>query len=618
MQAKQPLDEKIRDNNSWFEMKNSEYEKQKRIAAGGNPYAYDNPSAWLFSSIANKHADFMDNIPMPAVQAREQSDETSAKILAEVLPVIFEQNDFEEKYDNACWDKLKSSASVYSVVWDKHKNGIGDICIDTVDILNLFWQPDVKNIQDSKNLFYVKMVDLETAKEMFPDFDISATPESLRPKQYREQQLDNSQHENERVAIVNWYYKKYSVEQNRYILHYVQYINEHLIFASENDPELKFTGWYDHGYYPFIVDNLFYSANSPVGISLVDINKQNEKDIEELKRYIMENAKETRGARYFIKDSDVDFNMDDFSNPDKKFIRVSGGVGDDRIRPIQVQALPNFIYEYMNFLITEQKETSNNKDISTGSTGSGVTSGAAIAALQEAGNKTSRDMLKGTYRVYAEACRLVIELIRQFYTEERCFRVVLADGGIEYKMISSQMLKPTTAAGIIREPIFDVKVSAQKSSPFSRVAQNEMAQNLYNIGAFNPDNIDATLVMLSIMDFDGKDQVIEKLNTQKSLQQQVSIFNSVIQNLMSNPATAQIAQQAVQQAQFMMQMQGATGTNGTQSTQGMVQQNLANNDSYQSAISGAMNEYKTPYANKLAQKTIVDTSRDNNDNSFIK
>ena len=47
-------------------------------------------SAWLFNSLINKHADFMDNYPCPAILPRERSDEDTAKILSQVVPVILD------------------------------------------------------------------------------------------------------------------------------------------------------------------------------------------------------------------------------------------------------------------------------------------------------------------------------------------------------------------------------------------------------------------------------------------------------------------------------------------------------------------------------------------------
>lgn len=71
----------------------------------GNKNIYDPQpvSAWLFNSIANKHADVMDNYPEPNVLPREESDTESAKVLSEILPVILEQRGFEDTYSNTWW-----------------------------------------------------------------------------------------------------------------------------------------------------------------------------------------------------------------------------------------------------------------------------------------------------------------------------------------------------------------------------------------------------------------------------------------------------------------------------------------------------------------------------------
>ena len=43
-----------------------------------------------------------------------------------------------------------------------------------------------------------------------------------------------------------------------------------------------------------------------------------------------------------------------------------------------------------------------------------MTAASAIAALQEAGSKLSRDMIKDSYNAHAQVVLLVIELVRQF------------------------------------------------------------------------------------------------------------------------------------------------------------------------------------------------------------
>ena len=85
---------------------------------------------------------------------------------------------------------------------------------------------------------------------------------------------------------------------------------------------------------------------------------------------------------------------------------MSGNVDTTRLRQIDPPQLSNYVIEMRNAKIEELKETSGNRDFSQGSTTSGVTAASAIAALQEAGSKLSRDMIKGSYicLLYTSRC----------------------------------------------------------------------------------------------------------------------------------------------------------------------------------------------------------------------
>ena len=57
-----------------------------------------------------------------------------------------------------------------------------------------------------------------------------------------------------------------------------------------------------------------------------------------------------------------------------------------------------------------------------------MTAASAIAAMQEAGSKLSRDGNKAAYRAFREVVELVVELIRQFYDLPRQFRILGENG----------------------------------------------------------------------------------------------------------------------------------------------------------------------------------------------
>ena len=152
--------------------------------------------------------------------------------------------------------------------------------------------------------------------------------------------------------------------------------------------------------------------------------------------------------------------------------------------------------------IDEMKETSANRDFSQGSVSGGVTAAAAISALQEAGSKTSRDMIAASYRAFVELMALTIELVREFYDEPRIFRIA-GEGTARFVEFSAGELRGKC------EPVFDVYVRPQKRSAYSKLAQNELARELYRLGFFKPELAEQALAALELMEFDGKEKTAD-------------------------------------------------------------------------------------------------------------
>ena len=91
--GKAALDKRIVDNELWFRMRHWKNYKNEMMEGKPTP-----ASGWLFNSIANKHADAMDNYPAPNVLPRAADDEQTARVLSSILPVVLEQADYEQVY----------------------------------------------------------------------------------------------------------------------------------------------------------------------------------------------------------------------------------------------------------------------------------------------------------------------------------------------------------------------------------------------------------------------------------------------------------------------------------------------------------------------------------------
>ena len=247
--------------------------------------------------------------------------------------------------------------------------------------------------------------------------------------------------------------------------------------------------------------------------------------IDKLSGNILENALMVSKPRFF-KAANTGVNMEQFADWSQSIVEVEGGSLDEtRIRQISVDPVPGNVVDVLQLKINELKETTANRDYNAGSTTSGVTAAAAIAALQEAGNKTSRDMLTASYRAYVKIGRMVIELMRQFYDEARAFRIT-APGhqGYQFVQFSNAAIRaqqmqpiPGLAEQIYRVPVFDIDIKAQKRSPFSQLSQNEMAKEFYGLGFFNPEMAQQSMVCLEMMDFEGKDRIVQQIQQGQTL-----------------------------------------------------------------------------------------------------
>ena len=504
-QGKANLEQRIIDNEQWYKLRHWECMRDKKQQVQPT-------SAWLFNSLANKHADAMDNFPSPNILPREEGDKGEAEMLSSIIPVILEQNDFEETYDNVQDYRLKSGTGVYGIFWDNEKmNGLGDISILKADLINLFWEPGITDIQRSRHLFHVELADNDLLEQEYPQLRGKLGSSSIDLSKYV---YDDTVDTSTKSAVVDWYYKKR--QNGRNVLHYCKYVNDVVLFATENDPEMAERGWYDHGQYPFVFDPLFSMEGTPCGFGYIDVGKDTQAYIDRANQAIMQNMLANAKPRHFIR-SDGSVNEAEYADITKDFIHVDGSLGQDSILPVQGKPLNNVYIQVLHDKIDELKETTGNRDISTGGTASGVTAASAIAAMQEAGSKLSRDHNKASYRAFRKVVLMVIELIRQFYDLPRCFRIIGENGTARFVEYSNANLQPQMQGiemGVdmgYRLPLFDVEITAQKASPYSKMSQNELALQFFGAGFFNPQMSDQALACLEMMDFDRKQGIMQRI-----------------------------------------------------------------------------------------------------------
>lgn len=527
--GKARLDQKIVANEEWWKKRQWKY-----IHDGETSDRFEPATPWLFSCIQTRHADFMDAFPTCNIRPRQQDDKGEAKILSEIIPVILEQNDYEQTYSDVAWYLLKQGACCQGVFWDGTKhNGLGDISIKEIDFINLYWEPGITDIQKSTNVFYTELVDNSLLESKYPDIKGKLNSKPIEMAKYI---YDDYVDTTEKSMVVDWYYKKFV--NGKETLQFVKFVNDIVLYATENDTtaptitqidpvtqmpievpsgqSMAVRGLYDHAKYPFVVKPLFPIEGSLVGYGLTDIGRDTQMEIDLINQAVTENAIAGAKPRYFVR-GNGNINEQEFLDLSKPLVHTNTSLAEEYVREIPHNQLDSMYVSFLESKINELKYCTSNQDANNGVAPSGVTSASGIAALQEVGGKGSRDANKAIYRAYREVILFVIELIRQFYDTKRTFRIVPdAIIGEQFVDYSNEGIKPQPQMnmgieGGYRIPEFDVEVTTEKANPYKKIEVNELALQFYGNGFFNPEMSDQALGALEMMDFDQKDEVMNKI-----------------------------------------------------------------------------------------------------------
>ena len=553
-EGKTRLEQRIIDNEQFWKLRH--WEQMEKEGQGGNSGDPQPASGWLVNCILSKHADAMDCYPAPTVLPREPDDRQEAQRLSRILPVVLKKNQFKRTYSSAWWYKLKSGCAVYGVFWDGTKlGGLGDISVKRMDLLNLFWEPGVTDIQDSAHFFSTELVDNDKLLAEYPQLEGKLGRGNFTLSRYL---YDDTVDTSNKSLVVDWYY--HTNMEGRKVLQYCKYVGETVLYATENDtvqptetqlmgadengrpvmgqvpcgPSMAQRGWYDHGKYPFVFDVLFPEEGTPCGYGYIDLCKSPQKQIDLMNQAILKNTLANATPRFFIR-SDGAVNENEYADWTRPFVHTNGNLGSDSIAPIRAGSLDSVYVAFLNNKIGEMKETAGNRDVANGGTASGVTAGTAIAALQESSGKLSRNMIDDGYEAFADVVTLCIELIRQFYELPRQFRLLGAMGTEEFVSYDHSGLQPRVMDDGVtvsyRVPEFDLEIGAERESPYRTAEANQLALQLFQMGFFRDDLADQALRCLELMEFKNKDQLARVISGGQTQARQIAALRQQLLQL---------------------------------------------------------------------------------------
>ncbi len=488
---------------------------------------------WLHTFIEHRLSDVVESYPTCTIRPKQKDDVEQAKLLSEIIPVIMESNRYEETYTETARYALKNGGCVTGVFWDASKyNGIGDISIIKVDFINLFWEPGITNLQESENVFHTTLCSRKLLEEKYPQCRGKISGKSVNLSRYL---YDETIDTNDKAVVVDWYY--HTFQNGRKVLHYCKFVNDIVLTATENDPKTAETGLYNHGKYPFVTMPLFPIEGGICGYGLTDVGHDTQIQIDLLSQAIVDNAVSAATPRVMLKNGSG-INEDEFTDLSKRVVHVEGPLSEDHVRELKTASLGGVCITVLNSKIEELKYCTSNQDANNGIAPSGVTAASALAALQEVAGKDARSTNKAFYRTYREIVYNVIELIRQFYTNPRVFRIVPAEGKEDFinfdnrGLVPQPMIMDGKDMGL-RLPEFDIEVNAEKASPYRRIEQNELALQFYQLGFDNPQMADQALACLGMMDIPHKDEIEDRIRRNGTLYEQLISYQQIALELAS-------------------------------------------------------------------------------------
>ena len=485
---KEQLVSLLKDNESYYRSAYTKTVPTLRAAMNCN-------TPFIFSARENATADASENFPSPNIIERSPGGSKAAEALSKIIPVQLDMVRFKKTFKANTRNKLKYGTAIYGVFYNDNAKSVD---IRAIDILDIFVDMHLSDIQDSKFLFISAAVSNDVLKEQYPHL------KELFEGECNIETLTESYTLKNRSEVLDCYYKKPDGK-----LHMMKLCNNCILEATE-DMDGYENGLYSHGLYPVVFDTLYPVEHCPFGFGMIDIGKSTQVTIDKLDGAITKNIMINANPRYLCK-KNGGIDEEAFSDISRSIVRYEGDV--DSVRPIDAIQINQFFISHRETKKDELKELLANRDFQQGSTSGGVTAASAIQSLQQAGEKRSRSMVDDTYAAYRDIIVMVIELIRQFYNDKRTFRIEDEAGQKTFLEFSSDQMyesqySPDFVNGSYAPIEFDIDIVPQRENPYTQETMNNTLLTLYQSGLLSPQNYETSVMVLKNMSFDGKNKLI--------------------------------------------------------------------------------------------------------------
>lgn len=463
----------------------------------------------LLSTIENKIADQLDNMPEAVLTPESPQMQQYAEDATDMVRWVFERNDIDIMYQQLAEDYYVTGCALMQVHWDEDMDsGQGGIRIMRVPIDGIVWDPTAKSLQSCRAIFKTAYHPRGWYEEHYPDVGMYVQPDS-----YRDPRRDTLSRDQDVMMLECWW-REYDADSERYMVHVTHMAGHVLLYDSRDDfPD----GLYAHGEYPFAMCTYRESMTSLRGISCVE-------DYVELNRYANRNAKYIDWATRFaarpklILGQGLELRDEtEITDSSKQIIHVDGMVTNTNLTWMPSPSVPQMAYQMQQWYIDTLKQESGQNQFARGEGGMGVTAASAIQSLQEAGAKSSRMEAQRLSGMYRDAVNQVLWLIAQFFDPPR---IIMITGNAESPYLAKPLIagrrQMTDSADL--HPAYRVNLQIRRRNPLRIESENELVLKLYEMSAAAGNPIPLASV-LELMQVDGKERILPRLREAQQQQE---------------------------------------------------------------------------------------------------
>lgn len=497
----------------------------------------------LLSTIQNKIADQMDNMPEAVLVPESPMMQEYAEDATDVVRWIFERNDYDSLYQSLTEDFYVAGTAMVQIHWDEDMdNGDGNVRIIRVPIDTVVWDPTARDLQSCRAIFKTIYHPKGWYQEHYPEAGRFVQPDSYFDPDRERMMRD------EDVMMLECWWREYDAASEKYRIHVSHMAGHVLLYDSRDEfPE----GLYAHGQYPFAMCTYRNSISTLAGRSCVE-------DYVELNRYANRNAKyidwSTRFAarpKLLIGQGLELRNETEITDAEKQIVHIDGMLNGSNLVWMPTPQVPPMAYQMQLWYIDALKQESGQNQFARGEGGMGVTAASAIQSLQEAGAKSSRMESQRLSGLYRHATEQILWLVAQFYDPPR---VIMITGNPQSPYAAREMIagRQMVTSDIDLHPAYRVNLQIRRRNPLRIESENELILELYQISAQAGQPMSAADV-LELLQVDGKERILPKLKEMSAQQQALLQAQAEAQ---ANAEQAQAAQQQLGAIQNRMISEG--------------------------------------------------------------